>query len=127
MLPLQRSCTASATTAFPDISWITSEQTAPTSQEPSCRLSTRFIEFDRRFRNLLLGMIEPIEISIRTKIAQYLAVACDPLGACPFIAVFPVYSTTSAVMICSQYVHVVLIREDTRINGQAPIYPALKI
>ncbi len=72
-------------------------------------------------------MIEPIEISIRTKIAQYLAVACDPLGACPFIAVFPVYSTTSVVMICSQYVYVVLIREDTRINGQAPIYPALKI
>ena len=41
-------------------------------------------------------------------------------GACPFIAVFPVYSTTSVVMICSQYVYVVLIREETRINGQAP-------
>lgn len=31
-------------------------------------------------RNLLLGMIEPIEISIRSKIAQYLAVAGDPLA-----------------------------------------------
>ena len=41
-------------------------------------------------------------------------------GACPFIAVFPVYSTTSVVVICSQYVYVVLIREETRINGQAP-------
>jgi len=36
-------------------------------------------EFDRRLRNLLLGRIEPIEISIRTKIAQYLAVTCDSL------------------------------------------------
>jgi len=37
-------------------------------------------EFDRGFRNLLLGMIELIEISIRTKIAQYLAVTCDSLA-----------------------------------------------
>ena len=49
---------------------------------PSTQLSTIYAiyEFDRRFRNLLLGMIEPIEISIRTKIAQYLAVDCDPLA-----------------------------------------------
>ncbi len=50
--------------------------------QPGTQLSTIYAiyEFDRRFRNLLLGMIEPIEISIRTKIAQYLAVTCDPLA-----------------------------------------------
>ncbi|PSR24173.1 MAG: hypothetical protein C7B45_00785 [Sulfobacillus acidophilus] len=49
---------------------------------PGTQLSTIYAiyEFDRRFRNLLLGMIEPIEISIRTKIAQYLAVARGPLA-----------------------------------------------
>ncbi len=43
---------------------------------PGTRLSTIYAiyEFDRRFRNLLLGIIEPIEISIRTKLAQYLAI-----------------------------------------------------
>ncbi|OLZ10361.1 Abi family protein [Sulfobacillus thermosulfidooxidans] len=49
---------------------------------PGTQLSTVYAiyEFDRRFRNLLLAIIEPIEISIRTKLAQYLAVACDPLA-----------------------------------------------
>lgn len=49
---------------------------------PGTQLSTicAIYESDRRRRNLLLGMIEPIEISIRTKLAQYFAVACDPLA-----------------------------------------------
>jgi abortive infection bacteriophage resistance protein len=49
---------------------------------PGTKLSTisAIYEFDRRFRNLLIGMIEPLEISLRTRIGHYLAVECNPLA-----------------------------------------------
>jgi len=45
----------------------------------------------------------------------------NELRACPFIGVLSASSTTSMFMICSQYVYVVLIREEPGINGQAPM------
>ncbi len=56
---------------------------------PVTHLSTIYAiyESDRRFRNLMLGVIDPNAISIRTKIAQHLAGDCDPL-ACPDPAYF---------------------------------------
>lgn len=46
----------------------------------SLRLIYETYQFDMRFRNMLLGVLESIEISIRTKVTYYMALALGPMG-----------------------------------------------